>query len=85
MLVMCAIVELGQSSKSAQRIDQDSFEHIVMCIRILADPLSHGVVGKEYRALCRQSFHKLVDVSDGWLVGGIVSWSCVALVDGTGS
>jgi coatomer subunit beta len=61
LLVMCAIVELGQSPKTATRIDQDSFEHIAMCIRILADPLTHGVVGTEYRSLCRGSFHKLVD------------------------
>jgi hypothetical protein len=61
LLVMCAIVELGQS-KAGPRIDQDSFEHIAMCIRVLADPLSHGVVGPEYRANCRASFHKLVDV-----------------------
>jgi len=61
LLVMCAVIELGQSGKAANKIDQDSFEHIVMCIRVLADPLSHSVIGAEYRSLCRASFHKLID------------------------
>lgn len=63
LLVMCAIVELGQpSARSTIRIDQDAFEHIVMCIRMLSDPLAHRVVGTQYRSLCRSSFHALVDV-----------------------
>jgi hypothetical protein len=61
---MCGIVELGQTTSStrASKIDQDSFEHIVTCINILADPLAHSLVGPSYRALCRSSFQKLISV-----------------------
>lgn len=60
MLVMCGIIELGQTPGSAAPIDQDSFEHICMCIRMLADPLAHRSTGPHYRALCRSSFQSLI-------------------------
>lgn len=59
-LVMCAVVELGQKPGTATPIDQDSFEHIVTCIRLLADPLAHRAAAADYRALCRSSFQSLV-------------------------
>lgn len=62
LLVMCSIIELGQAGKGTTRIDQDSFEHITLCIRVLADPLANGVVGKGLRDMCKASYHKLLQV-----------------------
>lgn len=38
MLVMCAIIELGQAPRSKHPIDQDAYERIVGCMRVIADP-----------------------------------------------
>ncbi len=61
---MCGIIELGQSTTPTRtaKIDQDSFEHIVTCVRILADPSATAVLGSSYGALCRASFQKLIAV-----------------------
>mmetsp|Transcript_8319 Transcript_8319/g.29537 ORF Transcript_8319/g.29537 Transcript_8319/m.29537 type:complete len:971 (-) Transcript_8319:106-3018(-) len=42
MLVMCAIVELGQAKGAKHPIDQDAYERIVACMRIIADPESQA-------------------------------------------
>ena len=62
---MCGIIELGQTTSPTRtnKIDQDSFEHIVTCIRILTDPSSSALLGASYRSLCRASFQKLIAVS----------------------
>lgn len=59
LLVMSAILELGQSKASKATIDQDSQERIVGCMRALGDPATQAAVHGVLLGGCRQAFKEL--------------------------
>ncbi|KAL7109621.1 hypothetical protein ACP275_06G185600 [Erythranthe tilingii] len=58
LLVMVAMVQLGQSSVLPHPIDNDSYERIVLCIRLLCNPVD--AVRKIWLKSCRESFVKML-------------------------
>ncbi|KAK4267700.1 hypothetical protein QN277_024446 [Acacia crassicarpa] len=58
LLIMVAILQLGQSSVLPHPIDNDSHDRIVLCIRLLFN--TGGEVGKIWLQSCRQSFVKML-------------------------
>ncbi|GJP57401.1 hypothetical protein CLOP_g5 [Closterium sp. NIES-67] len=58
MLYLVGILRLGQSSALPQPIDDDSYDRIALCLRILARP--SDVMRRVWLAYCRQSFGKMI-------------------------
>lgn len=58
MLYMVSMLRLGHSSALQQPIDDDSYDRIALCLRILARP-TH-VMRHVWLALCRQSFGNMI-------------------------
>ncbi|KAI9084490.1 hypothetical protein K1719_033478 [Acacia pycnantha] len=58
LLIMVAILQLGQSSVLPHPIDNDSLDRIVLCIRLLF--ITGGEVSKIWLQSCRQSFVKML-------------------------
>ena len=61
MLTMCSMIKLGQVLlSSAKRIDQDSFDRIVMWLRVLSDPNASEALRKNFIQDCGTCFNEMV-------------------------
>ncbi|KAL6527054.1 hypothetical protein OROGR_016144 [Orobanche gracilis] len=58
LLVMVAMLQLGQSSVLPHPIDNDSYDRIVLCIRLLCN--TENAVRKIWLNSCRESFVKML-------------------------
>ncbi|OAY68008.1 Coatomer subunit beta-1 [Ananas comosus] len=58
LLIMVSILQLGQSSYLPHPIDNDSFDRIILCIRLLCN--TGDEVRKVWLQSCRQSFAKML-------------------------
>ncbi|CAH9148087.1 unnamed protein product [Cuscuta epithymum] len=58
LLIMVSIIQLGQSSLLPHPIDNDSYDRIVLCIRLLCN--TGGEVRKIWLTSCRESFVKML-------------------------
>ena len=59
LLVMAAIVELGQAKSSSTQIDQDSYERITGCMRTLGDPTVNNTMRDIVLTDCRRAYAEL--------------------------
>ena len=61
LLVMAAIIELGKTPGAASKpMDQDAFERIVLCMRVLADPSTNASAAGVLLEDCRSAFQGLL-------------------------
>lgn len=58
LLIMVSILQLGQSSFLSHSIDNDSYDRIVLCIRLLCN--TGDEIRKIWLQFCRQSFVKML-------------------------
>jgi coatomer subunit beta len=58
LLIMTSILQLGQSSYLPHPIDNDSYDRIVLCVRLLCN--TGDDVRKIWLQSCRQSFAKML-------------------------
>ncbi|XP_047315302.1 coatomer subunit beta-1-like [Impatiens glandulifera] len=58
VLIMAAMLQLGKSSALAHAIDNDSYDRIILCIRLLCN--TGDEVRKIWLQSCRQSFVKML-------------------------
>ncbi|XP_029121602.1 coatomer subunit beta-1 [Elaeis guineensis] len=58
LLIMVSMLQLGQSSSVSHPIDNDSYDRIVLCIRLLCN--TGDEVRKIWLQSCRQSFAKML-------------------------
>jgi coatomer subunit beta len=58
MLILVSILRLGQSSVLAHPIDDDSYDRITLCVRILSSP--DDVMRTVWLKYCRESFVKMI-------------------------
>ncbi|KAL5204209.1 hypothetical protein ABZP36_009080 [Zizania latifolia] len=58
LLIMVSILQLGQSSYLSHPIDNDSYDRIVLCVRLLCN--TGDDVRKVWLQSCRQSFTKML-------------------------
>ena len=61
MLTMCSMIKLGQVLlSSSKRIDQDSFDRIVLWLRVLSDPNASEALRKNFIQDCGTCFDEMV-------------------------
>ena len=63
MLIMASVVHLGKSGLSAQTIDADSYDRVMLCLRVLSEP--NDVILNIFRTLCRHSFVEMLESARG--------------------
>lgn len=68
MLVMCAILELGEAS-GTPKIDQDSYERVVLCLRTLGDPGVRSAMRGVLLGACREAYSDVVAAAKAKVTG----------------